>query len=638
MRRLIKRASAAAIVGLGATLLPILAPAPAGAAPGPQPTPTITPDPVPTASSDFTFSTGTCDGTGGAGWRVQTFIVNGGVDVGTLVFDQGSTFDRVGNDRDNSDGTIASPLWKDNAPGTGYNPAASPAGLINPADLTAFDFGNAGWVLTDGAYQVGYACIDPLGATAQWWAQTVTIDATPGGGSSFMVTGSAAPAPAIDVVNVDNGQVIIEFTGTDADSFTAQASTTSGDFSSPVGTSTTVADDTSNITISGLTNGTSYYVRVLAEKAGFAPVPSAQSGPHVPETNGGAVQNLTVTSSGTDDAGSGPYVDVDWSAPAPVGGCTVTGYDVAASPSGSAVQPAPGGDATSARITGVPTNQQLTVTVTPTFAAGCVGTAANVPAFVATGNVVIQDIDVTRPIGALVLTQVCGANGAIPAEGGLSAIPANNSSTVGSPNLPSPSGNPRLVEDPAGPLDPAYASYPYPTDGNGVANPASETHCGLDLGVARYVTSGPGAGQYFAATAAMNQVTIVDTRNVDAGWTVTGQMSDFVATSEADDGSGPNPPLDEFSGDFLGWSPIVTGDTPAFDSDADGTADYDQLAVPGAAVAPATVGGLGDGATLAQAAAGEGLGTAILDARIRLLIPVTADAGFYEGALRFSAV
>jgi hypothetical protein len=39
-----------------------------------------------------------------------------------------------------------------------------------------------------------------------------------------------------------------------------------------------------------------------------------------------------------------------------------------------------------------------------------------------------------------------------------------------------------------------------------------------------------------------------------------------------------------------------------------------------------------------MAAPGQGLGTAILDARVKLLIPVTADAGRYEGSLRFSAL
>lgn len=149
----------------------------AQAADGPQPAPTLAPSPVPAAANTFTLGNGSCDGTGGAGWRVQTFIVNAGVDLSTLVFDQGPFSDRVGTDRDGSDGSVRSPLWKGAAPGTGYNPAASPAGLINPADLAAFDFSSGGWVLPDGQYQIGYACLDELTTLRQWWSLTVTIDA-----------------------------------------------------------------------------------------------------------------------------------------------------------------------------------------------------------------------------------------------------------------------------------------------------------------------------------------------------------------------------------------------------------------------------------------------------------------------------
>ncbi|MGK2948292.1 MAG: hypothetical protein ACSLFP_06945 [Acidimicrobiales bacterium] len=650
MKSLLKRVlSGAAIFGLGAALVPLMA-APASAAPGAQPPPTLTPNPVATQTAPFSFSVGGgafCDGTGAQGWRVHSFIVNAGVDLSTLDF-TGATSGvpgYVGLDFDGSDGTISAPLHKGTEAGINYTPAGSPAGQINASDLAGFNFDPAtGWAFQDGVYQVGFACVNGPGAIQQWWSNTVTIDAD-AAPNPFLVDGVAPDAPTLTTVVPDSGECAVSFTPGSpepGDSFRAEADD-----------GTTVTSETgagSPLTISGLTNGTSYDVTVYAITAAGETV-STNTLSCVPETNGGAVLALVVTDSGTDDAGSGPYVDVDWDAPAAVGGCTVDSYNVGVTPSGTPVQPDPSptgtGTGGSARVTGVPTNVSITVTVTPTFAAGCVGTPANVPAFVATGNVVIQDIDVTRPIGALVLTQVCGTNGAIPADGTSPAIVANNSSTVGGPNLPSPSGNPSLVVDPAGggimdqdpaDQDPAYAAYPYPTDGNGVANPASETHCGLDLGVAEFVTQGPGSGQYFAAEAALNQITIVDTRNVDLGWTVTGEMESFVATSEADDGTGTGA-LDSFSGDFLGWTPVLTEDTSGFDDDADaGTPDYDQQVAAGTPVAPNTIGGLGDGATLAVAGPDEGLGTAILDARVRLLIPVTADAGQYEGSLRFSAL
>lgn len=697
MRRLLKRAGGVAALGLGATLLPLLAAAPASAAPGAQPAPTVSPNPVATNATTFSLSNGTCDGTGGAGWRVQTYVLNVGVDPLTLAFDQGVGSSQVGTDQDASNGSIQAPLYKGNAPGTGFNPAASPAGLINPSDLSGFSFSAAGWNLPDGPYQIGYACINDVGTPVQNWSQTVTIDsgAPAFPGNAFLFQGLAPGAPVIDTVAPSSGALTIDFHGVApaATNWTAQASTVA-DFSVLAGTSTTVTADTSNIVVSGLTNGTPYFVRVLATKPGVT-VPSA-SATGTPGANGGAVQNLAVTASGV-GGGAGqpatPFVDVDWNAPAAVSGCTVSSYNVTTSAAGATVtqpDPNPTGSGTggSARVTPIPTNTTVTVTVMPVFNVGCSGTAASISTTVNSGGVVIQDIDVTRPIGALVLTQICGANGALPAEGagapatfggtdtaaasgnfpgtrddqvlttpvigfdrngGLPAVPAVSSSTVTAPSSAANGGPSLSPNDPPGGVnanvDPNYTQgeYPYPVDANGVAAPAAETHCGLDLGVARFVTQGAGAGQYFSASAAMNQVTIVDTRNVDAGWTVTGKMSDFTATTEASDGSGPTGSLDSFSGDFLGWTPVVTADTPAFDSDANGTPDYNQAVVAGARVAPGTDHGLGldatfEGETLATAAAGSGLGTSILDARIKLLIPVTADAGSYEGTLTFSVV
>ncbi len=141
------------------------------------------------------------------------------------------------------------------------------------------------------------------------------------------------------------------------------------------------------------------------------------------------------------------------------------------------------------------------------------------------------------------------------------------------------------------------------------------------------MTEGAGAGQFFAATGVIDQITIVDTRDDDTGWTVSGQMSDFSA----------NGGTDTFSGSQLGWAPMVSEDTPSF-ADSRGTT-YDQVAQPGPAVSPNAPDGtgLGAGSVLMQSAAGRGLGIAIADARLRLLIPVTADAGRYTGTLTINA-
>jgi hypothetical protein len=44
------------------------------------------------------------------------------------------------------------------------------------------------------------------------------------------------------------------------------------------------------------------------------------------------------------------------------------------------------------------------------------------------------------------------------------------------------------------------------------------------------------------------------------------------------------------------------------------------------------------GKTLASAAAGNGVGIAVLDARIKLLIPVSANADTYTGILTLSSI
>lgn len=630
-----------------------------------------------------------CPGDGATdGYRWQTFFVDGANDPATL------TYTSTGPSTTGTTGWVSALYDTNGNPVVNENPDI---GTANISGIPVMDFSVFGpGVVPAGEYLIGIACT-LNNVTETFWQLPITISTNGGDGASNIdyVQGWAPGAPTITGVVADTGECEVSFTpdaDNPGDSFRVEASLDgAATWTEGIpGTGTS-----SPLSVTGLTNGTDYDVRVVAVTAA-GETESTNIADCVPETNGGAVQNLAVLGQGEDDGAGATFVDVDWDPPAAVAGCTVNGYDVTSSPAGGpAVQPSPAGDATSARVTGVPTNTTITVTVTPTFDPGCVGTPASVQAFIATGNVVIQSIDVTRPIGALVLTQVCGSNGALPAEGqdaaagatfgsadgqfdvndpgtldgyvlstaplgfdragALPAIPAKNTSAVGAPFHQLGIGAaPRLAEDPAGgtptdqtSVDPRYVDgeYPYPTDANGVPDPAGTTYCGIQLGVAEFVTEGSGAGQFFAAQAAMSQVTIVDTRNVDQGWTLTGTMSDFVADPTVDDGGGVDGPTDSFSGDFLGWTPVVTEDTSAFDSDADGVDDYDQQVIPGAPVEPGQNVGLSGetaldddgGETIARAEPGEGLGTAIIDARLKLLIPVTADAGLYEGDLRFSA-
>jgi hypothetical protein len=189
------------------------------------------------------------------------------------------------------------------------------------------------------------------------------------------------------------------------------------------------------------------------------------------------------------------------------------------------------------------------------------------------GKFITQTINVTRPNGDLVLTQVCAG------------------------------------------------SDIYPDDLNTVVYP---TNCSVSLGTAKLIKTGPGAGQYFRATGALNQVTVVDTRDADPGWTVTGLTSQFVDGAK------------NFSCNDLGWVPSST-DTAAFVS-PDGA--YDQVATAGAAVAPATLApnGLCNAHTFASANASAGLGIAQLDAALELWIPIFKPAGNYSSVMTITAV
>lgn len=156
---------------------------------------------------------------------------------------------------------------------------------------------------------------------------------------------------------------------------------------------------------------------------------------------------------------------------------------------------------------------------------------------------------------------------------------------------------------------------------------------------AHLITSGPHRGQYFQATGQLRQVTVVDTRPADTGWTATGQVTNF------SDGS------HSFSGDNLGWTPKnVHAFSSAFTS-PDGS--YSMAPAKGAAVTAGSVPGLHSGSssstdssvagpipgqTLAYAISPHGLGLAKLDADFLLWIPVQDQAGHYSAVLTLTAV
>jgi hypothetical protein len=273
--------------------------------------------------------------------------------------------------------------------------------------------------------------------------------------------------------------------------------------------------------------------------------------------------------------------------------------------------------------------------VTPVFAPGAGLTVLPGSDTVNVSELAVGEglVTVTRPPGALVLTQRCGVSNALPAVDAVDDFPgfpfdlpaaAATIDQVGTAPLGDPADDPDLGIIP----DPEFANYPLPEF------PTYPTQCGVSMGTAQFTTDGALEGQFFAAHGRLNEVTVVDIRDDDAGWTVRGDIEDRFTGASGN----------SFSGDYLGWEPIVTGDSAVIggeSSDGSGVL-YDQTAIAGPRILPGTgfstpAAGMTDGAMLGRAPAGRGLGIATLDARLTLLIPVWIDAGDYAATLTITA-
>lgn len=498
--------------------------------------------------------------------------------------------------------------------------AGGPGLILNVPPALDFEVFTAGQIPA-GAYNIGIACT--LGAPSvtqldKYWNKMITVSTNPTGGAAQIswAQGAVPSTPTLSSVGAGDGSLTATFTqpvGSDPaiTGFTATATPMGG---APV----TVTGTTSPIVIGGLTNGTAYAVTVYATNSvGNSALSNSISG--TPSLTRQPVQNLLAT------PGTGT-VNLSWTAPVDAATYPPTGYTVTNVPVGGTVVVA----GTTAAASGLTAGTVYTFTVTPTYTSGPAGVAATVLATPLSAQVLLQDLTVTRPAGTLVLTQVCGVNGVIPADiagttgfpnGSLPEIPA-----VGTGTAPKTSAG-GLTDDPRY----AEGQYPYPQNADGTPNATYPTHCGINLGNATFVANGPGKGQFFAAKGVLNQVTIVDTRDIDEGWTVSGSMSRFV--NQTDD-------TKTFAGSQLGWNPLMTDDSDLF-TDSDGItyeqdAEAGDIAIPNSAVGT----GLGSGVTLGRAVAGGtspnftgGFGVAQLDARLKLLIPVTKRSGVYNGTL-----
>lgn len=357
----------------------------------------------------------------------------------------------------------------------------------------------------------------------------------------------------------------------------------------------TVPGNTTELTVNDLTNGTAYSVTVKAiNSLGTGPASTPVS---VTPAAGPPVMGAPVVGDGT--------VDLAWAF-----GGAATSYIVTVtpvSPAGAPVEHTTSG--TNLTVNGLTNGTLYQATVRAVLSGGGQSAESNIAEFSPNATFLTNTMHVTRPQGALVLTQVC-----TEATGPLGSAPAYNG------------GNPANYFT-GSTADPLAGQYPYPQDPTtGEPLASYPTDCGVDLGAATFVTTGAGAGQFFRATGEINQLTVVDTRDTDPGWDVSGKVSNFVDGTKS------------FVGDQLGWAP-ASSDTAAA-AYADGST-YDQTVAAGTTVAPNTTGGLGSlaaGRMLGTAAATQGLGIAKLDADLTLLIPVTARTGNYSATLTLTAL
>lgn len=363
----------------------------------------------------------------------------------------------------------------------------------------------------------------------------------------------------------------------------------------------------------GLTNFQSYGVSVVANNpAGSSsaatttvepqPVPPVQTAPEV----GNEKATIKWTYVGS-----------------PAGGFTVTVTDVAASTTFGTF-PVASGAARSFEVTGLTNGTLYSATIVAHEADGDTD-PSNAIQFAPSSTFLTQTIHVARPQGALVLTQVC-TEAVVPGQGAAPTLYAEN----GDPSVSGgyfTGGTPDPVfgdPDGAGPRQ----GYPYPDDVDGLSIANYPTDCGIDLGAGHLLTSGPGKGGFFQALGDLNQVTIVDTRDSDPGWNVTGTLTDFT------DG------VLSFSSNQLGWAP-TTADNAAV-TFSNGVV-YDQTVAAGPTVGPNTLDSAaatawGSGRLAAVAADHVGLGIATLDAPLTLWIPITAIAGSYSAVLTLTAI
>lgn len=594
---------------------------------------------------------GSCQSDGNNGGRAHTYIIPSTESPADLVFNGNGSM--VGA----SAGTGGTGTFRNNLFTTGGSPARTIG--LNTVDATIINIPNFSFntqtngQIPSGSYNVGIACLDldePIPTTTtygpnNYFNALITV-AYPGGdaaGAQILFvpgTGSVPDAPTVAANGVTSGDGTLTVAFTPAASvpattgFTATATPTGG------GTPVTETGSASAITIGGLTNGVSYDVTVhatntIGDGPESTPVRTGTPNPARP-----AVTNLAGTP--TTEAGEA-LVNWDYAGP------TTNGYSVVVFVSGDVTE-APVGTVgtvdtvnTEVLVSDLTAGTLYQAKVTPTYAGPPVGTSATSADFtVNSAQSLQQHLEVTRPVGALVLTQVCGVYGELAPDttntpGFLTGYDAGDLAEDLVGTDPSTEWDEGLATGAEGSApDPTAGGYPYPVDANGdPVEPEYPTHCGVQLSKAKLITSGVGRGQFFSAFGRLNQITVVSTHDGNEPWTVNGDMEDLFTGQT---------PGNQFSGNHLGWVPQVTDKSEPFDSDLDGTIDYTFGVIPGNPVAPRTIlaGGLVAGQALAfvpdTGPTTAASGIAKFDARLKLLIPVNAINDLYEGTLTFTVI
>ena len=526
--------------------------------------------------------------------------------------------------------------------------------LISIPDLS-FQQSFASTPLVPGVYNVGMACFNANAVTvagqsfgvrenARYWNTQITA-------SSSVGSTTVADTFAVGVQHVK--PILSAGTGTATTQNIAIDNPQSGLSSytlnvtpAPGGALPTVAPNATSFQLTGLTLGTSYTVELTVVKTGF----TNQTSDPLSFT---ASTSCPVPSVTALDVFLGDDVTVNWSAPAPCP-ATPASYDVEIFDGATSVASLPGVTLTTATFPGLAI-ADYTARVTPNYAGGS-GVITVAPGYGealvsvndTVAGLITQELTVTRPKGALILTQRCGVFNDLEA---FDAVPDF-------PGFPFDLGAEDATLDqvgtaPTGATPGEFNDYPLPNqDPLGLAEPFSnETNCGLSMGVARFVTEfnidggTPSAdnalvGNFFAANGRLNEVTVLDTRDLDIGWELRGDIEDRFTQANGD----------TFSGNYLGWEPVMTDDSDVvggegFDVGGAGPL-YDQTVLPGPTVLPgdgfdpilnptATLGAIGltDNPLLASAADDAGLGISTHDARLLMLIPASRDAGLYSATL-----